>query len=178
MKDRKMKNNWRKVLLLAMVLTIFYVMPSYADTTFYWNGIEMQEYDDSSVILPETVKQSRGETRGNVISTGIVSITNRGERKASLSIQTLAHVRCDKICNSLALQKWDESTGDWEQILRYEFEAKQEDNPDEDLTLLINAIDVENLEVGTYRARGLHAVYLGDVYEGYTSKTAGIQITK
>ena len=59
-----------------------------------------------------------------------------------------------------------------------EFEAKQEDNPDEDLTLLINAIDVENLEVGTYRARGLHAVYLGDVYEGYTSKTAGIQITK
>ena len=123
MKDRKMKNNWRKVLLLAMVLTIFYVMPSYADTTFYWNGIEIQEYDD-------------------------------------------------------ALQKWDESTGDWEQILRYEFEAKQEDNPDEDLTLLINAIDVENLEVGTYRARGLHAVYLGDVYEGYTSKTAGIQITK
>ena len=54
-----MKNNWRKVLLLAMVLTIFYVMPSYADTTFYWNGIEIQEYDDSSVILPETVTKAQ-----------------------------------------------------------------------------------------------------------------------
>ena len=105
-------------------------------------------------------------------------IKNQGYRKATLIIQTLAHVRCDRICNTLILQKWNESDGDWEQILSYDFEALQKDNPDEDLTMLMNGVDVENLQVGTYRARGLHAVYLGDVYEGYASKTEGIQITK
>lgn len=173
-----MKNRWKKIFICSIMISIISVIPAYAADTFYWNGIEIQEQNDNTVILSQDTMQSRGQARGNVISTGIVSITNKGERKATLTIQTLAHVRCDRICNSLALQKWNESKEDWEQILIYEFEAKQEDMPDEDLTSLINGIDVENLEVGTYRARGLHAVYLGDVYEGYSSRTQGVQITQ
>ena len=59
---------------------------------------------------------------------------------------------------------------------RFEFEAKQEDNPDGELAYLINGVDVENLPKGIYRARGLHAVYLGDEYESFASRTDGIQI--
>ena len=88
----------------------------------------------------------------------------------------MAHVRCDRICNALTLQVWNESLGDWQQVERFEFEAKQEDNPDVELAYLINGVDVENLPKGTYRARGLHAVYLGDEYESFASRTDGIQI--
>ena len=116
--------------------------------------------------------------RGNIISTGIVDISDGGNGKVELTIQTLAHVRCDRICNALTLQKWNESLEDWQQVTRYEFEAKQEDNPDVKLTHLINGVDVENLPTGIYRARGLHAVYLGEEYEGFSSSTNGIQIYK
>lgn len=175
----KMMNKWKRTFVCVIIIMMLNIFPSYAETdTFYWNGVEFQDYDNNSTILPEDVKQFRGMVRGEVISTGLVSIKNQGDRKATLIIQTLAHVRCDRICNTLILQKWNESDGDWEQILSYDFEALQKDNPDEDLTMLMNGVDVENLQVGTYRARGLHAVYLGDVYEGYASKTEGIQITK
>lgn len=154
-------------------------MPAYASETFYWNGMEVQENNDElSVILPESVNRSTGQTRGNIISTGLVSIVDKGKGKVALTVETWAHVPCDKICNGISLQKWNESTEDWEELLFYEFEALKEDNPDEDLVILINGVDVENLQSGTYRARGLHAVYLGTEYEGYTSKTQGIQITK
>ena len=173
-----MKVRGCKILILAIAISVINIFPSYASKTFYWNGIEIQDYDDESIILPENVTQSRGVVRGQVISAGIVSIKNKGDRKATLVIETLAHVPCDRICNSLTLQKWNNSTEDWEQVLNYEFEALQKDNPEEELTSLINGLDVENLEVGKCRVRGLHAVYLGTFYEGYSSKTEGVQITK
>ena len=127
-------NKWKRTFVCVIIIMMLNIFPSYAETdTFYWNGVEFQDYDNNSTILPEDVKQSRGMVRGEVISTGLVSIKNQGDRKATLIIQTLAHVRCDRICNTLILQKWNESDGDWEQILSYDFEALQKDNPDEDL---------------------------------------------
>ena len=174
--------NMRKVKLRLCITIIALVMLSsittYASEVFYWNGIEIQDYDDEFTVLPSNVTRSQGQTRGDYISTGFIDITNLGKGKASLTIETLAHVRVDRICNTISLQKWNESSGDWEQVLRYDFESRQEDNPDEELIALVNGIDVENLQEGIYRARGLHAVYLGDIYEGFASKTNGIQITK
>lgn len=173
-----MKNKKIKLILVAVIMMLFNTISAYASDVFYWNGIEIREEKDELVILPENVTRSEGQTRGDVISTGFINITKEGDRKVGLTIETIAHVRCDRICNDLSLQKWNESTEEWENIVHYEFEALQEDNPDEDLIYLINGVDVENLQPGTYRARGIHAVYLGDVYEGYISKTKGIQITK
>lgn len=173
-----MKGNWKKLVVCLIVLSFINIFPAYASETFYWNGIEIQEDDGESIILPEGINRSSGQTRGTIISTGIVSITNEGKGKVGLTIETLAHIRCDRICNGLILQKWNKTTEEWEEVLYYEFEARQEDNPDEDLILLINGVDVENLQPGTYRARGLHAVYLNGEYEGFTSKTEGVQVTK
>lgn len=175
-----MKIKCKNLLLAVTIMVLFNVFPAYAseEKIFYWNGIEVKDSDDESIILPENVQYSQGQARGSVISTGLLDISNKGKGKASLTIETLAHVRCDKICNALTLQKWNDSTEDWEQILYYDFEALQEDNPDEDLVALINGVDVENLQPGTYRARGLHAVYLGETFESFASKTNGIQITK
>ena len=173
-----MKLRWVKVLIGVLTLVVLNTVPSYASDVFYWNGITVQDYEEESVILPKEAKQSRAQVRGNVISTGFLDITNGGKGKVELTIQTLAHVPCDRICNALTLQVWDESVGDWVQVERFEFEAKQEDNPDEELNYLINGVDVENLPTGVYRARGLHAVYLDDIYESYASRTNGIQIYK
>lgn len=171
-----MKNMFGKLIISIILIMVINVMPVYAADTFYWNGIEVQDYNDESIILPENVKESRGIVRGSILSTGIVDISNGGKGKVELTIQTLAHVRCDRICNALTLQVWNESLGDWQQVERFEFEAKQEDNPGVELAYLINGVDVENLPKGIYRARGLHAVYLGDEYESFASRTDGIQI--
>ncbi len=166
----------KRIILSVIAITLINSVPVYASEVFYWNGMEVIDYDDESVILPESVRSSRSVVRGSILSTGIVDISNGGKGKVELTIQTLAHVRCDKICNALTLQVWNESLGDWQQVTRFEFEAKQEDNPDEELAYLINGVDVENLPTGIYRARGLHAVYLGDEYESFASRTNGIQI--
>lgn len=175
-----MKIKFKKLLMVVTILVVFNSFPAQAseEKIFYWNGIEVKDSDDESIILPEGVRYSQGQARGSVISTGLLDISNKGKGKVSLTIETLAHVRCDKICNALTLQKWNDSIEDWEQVLHYDFEALQEDNPDEDLVSLINGVDVENLQPGTYRARGLHAVYLGETFESFSSKTNGIQITK
>lgn len=173
-----MKNKLNKFLFITFMLVIFNVIPAYASNVFYWNGVEIQEYDDESVILPENVTRSTGQARGEVISTGVIDISNEGKGKVGLTIETIAHVRCDKIRNKMVLQKWDESLEDWIDVTSFEFEALQEDQPDKDLIYLINGVDVENLKPGTYRARGFHAVYLGDLYESFSSKTNGIQVTK
>lgn len=173
-----MKNKWRRLLISIAVLTLLNVIPAYASEVFYWNGMEIQDTSEESVILPEEVTQSTGQARGEVISTGILNIKNEGKGKVALTIETLAHIQCDKICNSITLQKWSESAEDWEQVDRYEFEALQENQPDEELRYLINGVDVENLEPGKYRARGLHAVYFREGYESFASKTNGVQVTK
>lgn len=174
-----MKDRWKKILVTIVFLVFINVMPIYASETFYWNGMEIQENnDESTVILPESVNRSTGQTRGNIISTGIVSIVDKGKGKVALTVETWAHIPCDRICNGISLQKWNKTTEDWEELFSYDFEALKEDNPEEDLVILMNVVDVENLQSGTYRARGLHAVYLGTEFEGYTSKTQGLQITK
>lgn len=173
-----MKKIGAKFFLTAIIFTLINVIPSYADNTFYWNGHKIQETDDESIILPRNVKESRGETRGEVISTGIVEITDELDGNVGVSIHTYAHVPCDRICNALTLQRWDDSKEEWIQVIRFDFEAKKEDNPEEKLTYLINSVLVEDLPAGSYRAKGLHAVYLNGEYEGYSSKTHGIQITR
>lgn len=174
-----MKDKWKRILVCITIFICINVMPIYASETFYWNGMKIQENnDEASAILPESIDRSTGQTRGDIISTGIVSIVDKGEGKVALTVETWAHVPCDRICNGISFQKWNKTTEDWEELFFYEFEALKEDNPEEDLVILINGVDVENVQSGTYRARGFHAVYLGTEYEGYTSKTQGIQITK
>ena len=167
--------NMRKVKLRLCITIIALVMLSsittYASEVFYWNGIEIQDYDDEFTVLPSNVTRSQGQTRGDYISTGFIDITNLGKGKASLTIKKrlLMYALIEYVIQ-FHLQKWNESSGDWEQVLRYDFESQQEDNPDEELIALVNGIDVENLQEGIYRARGLHAVYLGDIYERFASK--------
>ena len=44
---------------------------TYASEVFYWNGIEIQDYDDEFTVLPSNVTRSQGQTRGDYISTEI-----------------------------------------------------------------------------------------------------------
>lgn len=177
-----MLRRWKMTILCIITMMAINVIPTYADEIFYWNGIEIEEYDDESIILPESVKESRGveygQPRGTVISSAMVSISDEYYGNIGLNIQTHAHVACDKIRHSVTLQEWNETGDDWDVVARFEYEALQEDNPDEKLVGLSNGLVVKDLPAGIYRARGLHAVYLGDVYEGFSTKTNGIQISR
>lgn len=170
------------LVLITILLMMINVIPLYASETFYWNGVEIQEYNEESIILPKNIKQSRGivngQPRGSIISTAIVDITDELNGNVGLIVQTYAHVGCDKIIHAITLQKYDEANDDWITIERFEFEANQEEQPDKKLSYLVNGIEVKNLPSGIYRARGLHAVYLGEDYEGFSTRTHGITIRR
>ncbi len=59
-----MKHVLIKSFLSAIVMLLVNVFPVYASETFYWNGIEVTDYNEESIILPESVTYSRGEARG------------------------------------------------------------------------------------------------------------------
>ena len=107
----------KRIILSVIAITLINSVPVYASEVFYWNGMEVIDYHDESVIFPESVRSSRSVVRGSILSTGIVDISDGGKGKVELTIQTLAHVPCDKICNALTLQEWNESLNDWVQVL-------------------------------------------------------------
>lgn len=92
-----MKHRRVKIFISIIFLVILNVVPTYASDIFYWNGTMVQDYEGESIILPKEVKQSKTQVKGNVISTGFLDITNGGKGKVELTIQTLAHVPCDRI---------------------------------------------------------------------------------
>lgn len=177
-----MKNKLKNIILVAFIFIIVNAAPSYADVYFNWDGNKVTQYDGDTSVLPTGEKTSRdvkyGNPRGSIISTAIIDISDENKGNVAMHIQTLAHVECDKIIHAATLQRFDKGTNDWERVIRFEYEALKEDNPDEKLTSLSHGVLVEDLPAGTYRASGLHAVYLGDDYESFSTRTNGIQINR
>lgn len=170
----------RNIIKVVVLMLILNTIPVYADEYFYWNGSKITAYDDTS-ILSNGAKKSRdieyGKPRGSIISTAVVEISDEDNGNIGLRIQTLAHGECDKILHALTLQRLNKEN-DWEKVIRFEYEASKEDNPEEKLIALSNGVVVEDLPAGVYRASGLHAVYLGEDYEGFSTRTHGITIRR
>ena len=50
-----MKHVLIKSFLSAIVMLLVNVFPVYASETFYWNGIEVTDYNEESIIITESV---------------------------------------------------------------------------------------------------------------------------
>lgn len=173
---------WKKMIvgiLLAMTVTIN-VQAQTTDRDAY----AATSKNEDSVLLPEEERQSvdraNGYARGDIISTAIASITNLGEGKLEILLETLAHHQCVKIRHVAYLERWNDEFQDWDQVARYEFEELAEEHPDESFTALTSLIIVDDQPTGYhYRVRGAHKVWGEDGYnEGFTTRTNGVVLTK
>lgn len=176
------KYAWRKIVVgILLLLTI--TINVQAQTMENLSNVEISD-SEASVLLPkgnpQSVNRVDGYARGNLISTSIASITNLGEGKIEILLETLAHHQCAKIRQVAYLERWNEEFQDWDQVARYEFEELAEDHPDESFTALTSLIVVKDQPAGYYyRVRGAHKVWGEDgTNEGFSTRTDGVMITK
>lgn len=163
--------------LMVIVMSLTCVMSSYAQSNKETTVIS----SDSPFVLTQDNKVSRYlqiQPRGNIISTGILQISNKGNGNIGVYIQTLTHVEVDETTFGVFLDRWIESEQRWANVASYKFSYTKEDNPDDDLTIKSLSFDVEGQPVDCYyRLRGAHMVILNGTREMLSSETEGILIT-
>ena len=161
-----MKKHLVGTLILVALCTAF-TLPAYGQKSLL-NEENMSEY--SSVIK---------EPRGSIISTGLLRISNEGGGEIGVLMQTLAHVDIDETLFFVSLDRWIESEKRWANVANYDFAYKQEDYPDENLSVKSISFNIVGQPKDCYyRLRGDHIVVLGDKRESLSSETDGLLITK
>lgn len=115
--------------------------------------------------------------RGEILSTGIVAISDNGDGTFYVSIETYAHENADRISQTLFLEIWDEGRDDWVYVDDWEFSTTKEENGGELYDYIVE-MEIDGCEVGeSYRVRGLHMVRVGSKTESFSSETDGVTLT-
>lgn len=137
---------------------------------------------ENTILLPEGTESSIDEVtaveRSSIVSSATVEIIDETGGDIGVVIETLAHVECEEIRNIAILDRYDEDTETWEELVRYEFIAEDEDFPN-GLTALTNGFTIENQRTGYYyRIRGIHGVTANGTSQYYSTRTDGLLITE
>lgn len=139
-------------------------------------------FGEKSLLNSENVSASNRvakEPRGSIISTGSLRISNEGNGEIGVLMQTMAHVDIDETLFFVSLDRWIESEKRWANVANFDFSYKQEDYPDENISVKSISFNILGQPVDCYyRLRGNHIVVLGDKRESLSSETDGILITK
>lgn len=180
MRRRKMKKRLTKIAMVIFLMLVSFSYPAYAS---YDNLCNVTKSDiDETSLLQWTEHEARDvqyiEPRNSIISTAIADISNAGGGKIDILIETLAHVPCDEIRHEAFLEQWSDEYQDWFTVDSFLFVEYKDDNEDNKLTALTSTVTVSDQPSGYYyRVRGFHKVKLGDVSQGFTTRTDGVLIT-
>lgn len=169
-----------KKLILGVLFSLFFSFNVQAQEV----GVNSNtKSGNDTILLPigqrESSDRQNGYARGDVISSAFASITNLGDGKIEILLETLAHHQCDRIRQVAYLERWVAEDQDYEQVARYEFVESAEDHPNESFTALTSVVVVDDQPSGYYyRVRGAHNVYANGGSEGFNTRTDGVMITK
>lgn len=160
-------------IILSSVICITFANPVFAQNIYL---------TDSEQIIKTSVETSQvivKQPRGNVISTGILEVSNPGGGEIGVYMQTLTHVEVDETIFGIYLDRWIESEQRWATVADYKLTYNKENSPDEDLMTKAISFNVAGQPVDCYyRLRGVHLVILNGDREMITTKTDGVLITK
>lgn len=171
-----------KILVGTAVMLCLYAIPVYAGANSQNRGTAA-DYDNESVFLPEGTSSARdvqnNGARGSIISTAIADITDLGGGKVRMTLETLAHVSCDKIRHKGYLERWDDAKQSWVIAKTVDYTEVKEDQDDGTLPFLIHEITVTGQKVGSYyRVRGAHTATLNGRSESLDTLTDSILLRK
>lgn len=173
-----MKKIKRLLGALIMMVVMMYSVAYAKDPT--WEDFAVPT--KTSVCLPDTIFSSqdinRVQTRGRILSTAMLTITNEQDGTLYITVNTLAHQNVDKIYQTVFLDQWNEEKEDWVQIGYWEFVRDKEEESDGQLSSYPLGFTVQNCELNKYyRARAMHLVQIGDDMEGKATETNGVLLT-
>lgn len=147
-----MKKNIKKYISVMMmcIMVILMTFQSLAsDTAVKKQGIESIEVLNS--------------TRGRLISSVDVQISDEGKGIISVYADILCHEAMDEIRMGVYLEH-QESTGRWVPVSNKQFEWLAEDYPNQDLTMAIVSYKIANMKRGEkYRLRCVFGAYSDDL---------------
>lgn len=168
-----------KCLIICLIISSMTSLTVLADD-FDWGKFPCVS-PESVLLSPEqTVATFRflPKTRGNFISTAVLSISNEGGGVVGVFAQTLTHYPIDKCRMRIYLDRWYEDRQDWVMQDYWDVTFLKENEEGGILTMPAVSFNVENQPTGYhYRLRSLHAVWLNGVSEGLSAQTHGVLIT-
>lgn len=176
-----MKNKLKKMVVCVIAMAVMFVLPVNAAESDKLSSNGQQE---ETILLPAGTVSDKdtvyGIGRSGIISTASSEIIDETGGDIGVIIQTLCHVECEEIRNIAILDRLNEDTNTWTELARYDFTAKKEDYPTDELTSLTNAFTIEDQETGYYyRIRGIHTVSTADGSgQTYSTRTSGLLITE
>lgn len=176
-----MKKNFVKALALSLVVALYSALPIQASGTLVKEADLKKINRESSIISDrekDVLSSVYGQTRGSIISTATVILTNEGEGKVDIIVETLAHKKVDEIFHTVILEQL-QSDDSWLELGRYDYDVVKEDCPDQDLSGLTNEFKLSNLEINRYyRLRGIHFVYLDGKSQAFSTDTDALYLKK
>lgn len=169
----------KKIISLTIVFMLLLTTPVMA-SELTWEEApghhNLSNLLSSSVITSSDVVERNA--RGEILSMGMVEITNEQNGEIFVRIGTYAHRNVDRIHHAVFLDEWDDEEQDWSQVGYWEFDKTKDEEENGELSELVTSFTLSGYTVNRYyRVRGLHMVELGDEMEGCASETDGILIT-
>ncbi len=165
------------IIPIAILLLVLISMPVLASPVCSGSETSVNEYSE---LLSPGIKQSQGTessvARGDMFASADITITDKGN--GDIGALAIAYTRepVDEAYITVFLDRWNEEQDRWINVDYYDAEFYAEDYPD-GLTTPTVSITFLNQERGYYyRLRSSFSVVKGDIYEGFSPKTAGILI--
>lgn len=160
-------------MILGITLSIACITPAFGQEIYFTNPLKA---------VSESVEGSKAvvkQPRGNIISTGILEISNPGNGEIGVYMQTLTHVDIDETTFGIYLDRWLESEQKWLNVADYRFVYNKENSPNDNLTTKAISFNVLGQPSDCYyRLRGVHIVSSDGTREMLSSQTDGLLITK
>ena len=167
----------KRGLFLTMAATMLLSVNAYGAAPSGELTIHLVEHpvSVSSVSYKEDIVHA--DPRGEILSTGIVAISDNADGTFYVSIETYAHKNADEISQTLFLEICDVGRDDWVYVDDWEFSTTKVENGGE-LYEYVVEMELDGCEVGeSYRVRGLHMVRVGSKTESFSSRTDGVTLT-
>lgn len=169
----------KKIVSMVLIFSCLCSMSSMASTSRRGNVSVPQ---GNTVFLADGQTYSRdvelSTTRGAIISSCTMSISNAGGGAIGIYAETRTHVPIDWGFLTVYLDKWSEEKQIWQMQEMYEMEMVAADDPDGRFTTMTMAFDETKYPPGNYyRLRGIHEVEKDGQYAVMTTRTEGLLIT-
>lgn len=179
-----MKRKTIKGIAIGVMLSLMCTFVTSAATV---QGQAMTSVNEVSWLLPEGETESHSKlqlgSRGLALSDSLVSITNQGGGVIGIVASSAFHQPVDWGMLTIFLDVYTEA-GNWKCVDIFEYEFTKEEQPDGELTSMTVGLLIDNQPANHYyRLRGMHEVEFtrddgNTVWEGQTTRTDGIKITK
>lgn len=165
-------------LLLTAVLIFSVPVTVNAETSDLFMQADAVDGQLQNIMSNNSISKVRGVTRGRVLSSVELQLSDEGNGVIGVYAATLCHTAVKEIYMTMYLDVWDENQQDWVMVDDYEYRWKASDNPDKDLTDVSVSFLLEGLPRGrTYSLRGAHAAKnFNNVMEVMASETDGITL--